>query len=249
MLGLIWSLAVAGVVARLWLNGLPPPLVVTLYVAMGWAVVMAIQPLGPRPWAGAAWSCWWPVGWPTRWGWCFTNWRSRPYSHAIWHLFVLAGGACFFAVLWFVIPACGGRAEPAQPPHRPGSPPSASSAHHEGSAGRDEVAAAGTFRGLASGRRACFSCGFHFVEAGLQIGHLLFSWRPWVGQPTPNSSCGAVSRRLSSYMSMMLWHSVRDRPRRLAAASASGACGRGCCTGAPARLGPVRSGTQRTMSS
>jgi hemolysin III len=35
----------------------------------------------------------------------FYAWRQLPYSHAVWHLFVLAGSIChFFAVLLYVIP-------------------------------------------------------------------------------------------------------------------------------------------------
>ena len=31
--------------------------------------------------------------------------RRMPYNHAIWHLFVLAGGIChFLAVIWYVLP-------------------------------------------------------------------------------------------------------------------------------------------------
>jgi hemolysin III len=30
--------------------------------------------------------------------------KRLPYSHLIWHLFVLAGSAChFFAVLWYAV--------------------------------------------------------------------------------------------------------------------------------------------------
>lgn len=104
MLGLIWSLAVAGVVARLWLNGRRHGLVVTLYVAMGWAVVMAIQPLTEALGRGGL-ELLVAGGLAYTLGVVFYKWRSLPYSHAIWHLFVLAGSAChFFAVLWFVIP-------------------------------------------------------------------------------------------------------------------------------------------------
>jgi hemolysin III len=34
----------------------------------------------------------------------FYLWRSLPYSHPIWHLFVLAGTICqFFCILWYVV--------------------------------------------------------------------------------------------------------------------------------------------------
>jgi hemolysin III len=35
----------------------------------------------------------------------FFVWRSLPFHHAVWHVFVLAGSVChFFAVLLYVIP-------------------------------------------------------------------------------------------------------------------------------------------------
>jgi hemolysin III len=36
----------------------------------------------------------------------FYVWEKLPYSHAIWHLFVMAGSAFhFFSILFYVIPA------------------------------------------------------------------------------------------------------------------------------------------------
>ena len=36
----------------------------------------------------------------------FYAWKSRRYTHSVWHLFVLAGTAChFFAVLGYAAPA------------------------------------------------------------------------------------------------------------------------------------------------
>ena len=98
------GLAVAGVVARLWLNGRRHGLVVTLYVAMGWAVVMAIQPLTEALGRGGL-ELLVAGGLAYTLGVVFYKWRSLPYSHAIWHLFVLAGSAFhYFAVLFYVIP-------------------------------------------------------------------------------------------------------------------------------------------------
>ena len=36
----------------------------------------------------------------------FYLWKSLPYAHMVWHLFVLAGTIChFFCLLWHVMPA------------------------------------------------------------------------------------------------------------------------------------------------
>jgi hemolysin III len=67
-------------------------------------VIAAIKPLIDRLEPGGLWLL--VLG-----GLCYTGgiafylWRSLRFHHAIWHLFVLAGGILhFFAVLFYVIP-------------------------------------------------------------------------------------------------------------------------------------------------
>ncbi len=76
-----------------------------LYIAMGWAIVIALKPtleLVPMPalllmaLGGLAYTG----------GTVFYLWQRLPYNHAIWHLFVLAGSTFhFFAVFFFVVPS------------------------------------------------------------------------------------------------------------------------------------------------
>ena len=104
LFGVIWGLAVAGIVLRLLLKGRLHGLVVALYIAMGWVVVVAVQPMLERVATGglvllAAGGVAYTVGV------FFYKWRRLPYHHAIWHGFVLLGSALhFFAVLFYVIP-------------------------------------------------------------------------------------------------------------------------------------------------
>lgn len=104
LLAVIWSLAIGGIVLRLVLRGRRHGLVVSLYVAMGWTVVVALQPMLEHVAAGglillAA------GGLSYTGGVAFYKWRRLPYNHAIWHGFVLLGSALhFFAVLFYVIP-------------------------------------------------------------------------------------------------------------------------------------------------
>ncbi len=104
VLAAIWTLAITGIVLRLVLRGRLHGLVVALYLAMGWAVVVAIGPMLEHVATGglallAAGGVAYTVGVP------FYKWRRLPYHHAIWHGFVLAGSALhFFAVLFYVIP-------------------------------------------------------------------------------------------------------------------------------------------------
>jgi hemolysin III len=104
LLVVIWGLAVAGIALRLFLRGRLHGVVVATYVAMGWAIVVAVQPMLENVALGgllllAA------GGLSYTGGVFFYKWKSLKYHHAIWHGFVLLGSALhFFAVLFYVIP-------------------------------------------------------------------------------------------------------------------------------------------------
>ena len=91
----IWTLALAGVVFKLFYTGRFKLLSTAIYIAMGWLVVVAIKPL-----LGALDA--WTFGWLLAGGLCYTLgtvFYHRPslrYSHAIWHLFVVAGSVCHY---------------------------------------------------------------------------------------------------------------------------------------------------------
>ena len=104
LLAVIWSLAIAGIVARLMLKGRRHGLIVALYVAMGWMAVFAIRPLVAALGRGGL-TLLIAGGLAYTVGVVFYRWRRLPYNHAIWHGFVLMGSALhFFAVLFYVIP-------------------------------------------------------------------------------------------------------------------------------------------------
>jgi hemolysin III len=93
----VWGIAVAGITLRLLLPRRPTTLFVSLYLAMGWCVVVAARPLlaavAPGGIAllvagGLAYSV----------GVVFYVWH-RPYHHAIWHAFVLVGSAFHYAAV------------------------------------------------------------------------------------------------------------------------------------------------------
>ncbi len=100
----IWSLALGGIFLRLKLRGRRHGLVVATYIAMGWLVVVATQPMLAAVAPGglallAAGGIVYTAGV------AFYKWKRLRYHHAIWHGFVMAGSAChFFAVLFYVIP-------------------------------------------------------------------------------------------------------------------------------------------------
>ena len=104
LFGLVWGMALAGIAAKLTLGFRFPLASTLLYLAMGWIGVVAARPLltslttTELTWivaGGLAYT----AGVP------FYLWKNRPYAHAVWHLFVLAGVACHFvAVLSMMAP-------------------------------------------------------------------------------------------------------------------------------------------------
>ena len=101
----IWSLALCGVIFKLFYTGRFKRLSTFIYIAMGWLIIVAIKPMLNSLDA-------WTLGWLLAGGVFYTlgtyfyHRESIPYSHAIWHLFVIAGSVCHFvAVTAQVLPA------------------------------------------------------------------------------------------------------------------------------------------------
>ncbi|MBP6443464.1 MAG: hemolysin III family protein [Gemmatimonadales bacterium] len=98
LLGVVWGLAIFGILYKTLLGFRFPRLSTALYIGMGWLAVVAVPPLArAMPPAGLAWLI---AG-----GLCYTGGvifyvrGHRPYRHAVWHLFVLAGSACHYAAV------------------------------------------------------------------------------------------------------------------------------------------------------
>jgi hemolysin III len=102
LLGIIWGLAIAGVVLKAFFKTAHPILSTTLYLLMGWLLVIAVKPLvAGMPTAGLLWLIGGGLSYTA--GVAFFATDSRvPYGHFIWHLFVVAGTTChFFLILWY----------------------------------------------------------------------------------------------------------------------------------------------------
>jgi hemolysin III len=102
LFGLVWGLAVLGIAAKTVVGFRFNVSSTLLYLAMGWIGVIAAKPLleslsrHELTWivaGGLAYT----LGVP------FYLWKGRPYSHAVWHLFVLAGVACHFVAVLSVM--------------------------------------------------------------------------------------------------------------------------------------------------
>lgn len=105
LFGIVWGLAVFGVIAKMSGGMLRIPMLSTLlYVVIGWIGVVAVRQLWQNL-TGAQ------FGWVLAGGLCYTGgvpfylWKRRPYAHVVWHLFVLAGVACHFIAILSLISA------------------------------------------------------------------------------------------------------------------------------------------------
>jgi hemolysin III len=104
LFGLVWGIAAAGIVMKLFWTGRFRFLSTGLYLAMGWIVIVAFKPLlenvppGGLILLGAG-------GLLYTLGTIFYLWKRLLFGHAIWHAFVLAASVChFFSILLYVIP-------------------------------------------------------------------------------------------------------------------------------------------------
>lgn len=103
LFGVIWGLAIVGIVSDSLSGGTAKILRVVIYLAMGWLVVIALRPL-VRQLPGPAISLLAIGGLLYSAGVVFYVADKRlKHAHGIWHLFVLAGSAAqYLAVLLYV---------------------------------------------------------------------------------------------------------------------------------------------------
>lgn len=97
---IIWAMALAGAIIRSIYVYRFRKLMVAIYLVMGWMAVVASKQIYEKMPAtsitflvlgGLAYSL----------GVIFYTWRKLPYSHGIWHLFVLAGSTLHFFAIYF----------------------------------------------------------------------------------------------------------------------------------------------------
>lgn len=102
LFGAAWFLALFGIIAKFTIGFRFPKLSLALYLGMGWMSVAAIKPMiesltrGQLLWILAG-GLLYTAGTP------FYAWKSRRYTHAVWHLFVLGGAACHFVAVLSVL--------------------------------------------------------------------------------------------------------------------------------------------------
>ena len=101
LFGIVWGLALGGIVLTMAGGVRYPKLRISLYLAMGWLIVVAVKPLWLRmPSEGLLWLSAGGLAYTV--GVVFYAAKRVRYGHFVWHLFVVAGTAChFIAVLRF----------------------------------------------------------------------------------------------------------------------------------------------------
>ena len=104
LFGTVWTLATAGVLTKLWFKHRYPKVSLAGYLLMGWLIVVAAPEVaGAIGSGGMLWLIAGGLSYTV--GAIFYAMKRVSYSHAIWHLFVLAGGIChFLAIVWYVLP-------------------------------------------------------------------------------------------------------------------------------------------------
>lgn len=104
LFGTIWGLALFGILFDALTSERFPKFGVATYVLMGWLALIALPGLLNQL-GVVGLSLLISGGLVYTLGIVFYTWKALPYNHAIWHLFVLGGGAFhYFTVYFFVVP-------------------------------------------------------------------------------------------------------------------------------------------------
>ena len=102
LFGIVWGIALGGIIVTILLLDKLKALLVLSYVAMGLLIVIAFKPMiqmvprGMIIWLFIGGACY-------LLGIIFYLWKRLPYHHPIWHLFVLGGSISHFLGILFYL--------------------------------------------------------------------------------------------------------------------------------------------------
>lgn len=102
LFGLIWGMAIIGILSKVFFINRFKMLSVALYIGMGWLILIAVRPMLEMVPAGL-------IKWIVIGGLCYTFGvifyaiKRVPYFHFVWHLFVLAGSITHFIGIFFYL--------------------------------------------------------------------------------------------------------------------------------------------------
>jgi len=95
LFGVVWGLALLGIGFKILFLGRYKAVSVTIYLIMGWLIIIAMKPmLAMVPSGMVTWLFIGGISYTL--GVIFYIWRTFPYHHSVWHLFVLGGSAAHF---------------------------------------------------------------------------------------------------------------------------------------------------------
>ncbi len=97
-----WSIALLGIILKLFFTGRFDILSTIMYVAMGWLIVFAYKPLldNLHP-TGIQWLFGGGIAYTI--GAVLYSIKRIPFNHAIFHVFVLAGSFCHYMAIYFYV--------------------------------------------------------------------------------------------------------------------------------------------------
>lgn len=95
LLVVVWFLALAGILLRIFFQSKVELVLAVLYVLMGWSILIVAKPALETIPSGVL--VWLLIGGASYMiGLVFLSWKNLPFHHAIWHLFVLCGSTAHF---------------------------------------------------------------------------------------------------------------------------------------------------------
>lgn len=97
-----WLIAITGIILKLFFTGRFDIISTLLYIAMGWLIIFAYQPLLKNlPQQGVYWL--FAGGLFYTIGAVLYSIKKIPYNHAIFHVFVLLGSFCHYWSVYFYV--------------------------------------------------------------------------------------------------------------------------------------------------
>jgi len=103
ILGVVWGLAFLGITLQSIFRTRFRKPSIAVYLLMGWTVLVGIRPLFEAlHWGGVLWLLGGGLFYTV--GLVFYGWKQLPYSHAVWHGFVLLGSLLhYMGILLYVV--------------------------------------------------------------------------------------------------------------------------------------------------
>jgi hemolysin III len=102
LFGVVWGLAIAGIILKLFYTGRFEKISTAIYVVLGWIIIIAIKPLiNAFPLEGLFWLGLGGISYSV--GAVFFLWHKLPFNHAIFHVFVLVGSISHFLAVYFYV--------------------------------------------------------------------------------------------------------------------------------------------------